>query len=166
MKILVIGKNGQIGASLIDAAKKQAIEIVGTSREELDITDQSAVTHFFKKTHDIDFIVNAAAYTNVDAAEKEIEAANAVNHLAVKQVAIMAKHYNIPLIHISTDYVFDGEKTTAYDEEDCPNPKNSYGKTKWDGEKSLKNSWEKHIILRASWIFSEYGKNFIKTIAQ
>ena len=111
-------------------------------------------------------MINATAYTNVDAAEDDEITANAVNHLGVKYLALVCKKYNIPLIHISTDYVFDGEKLTDYSENDSPNPQNVYGQSKLAGEIALQSLWEKHIILRVSWVFSEFGKNFIKTIAQ
>lgn len=165
MKILIIGKNGQVGLSLIDAAKKDHIDYVAIGREELDITYQETVNAFFETHHDFDFVINAAAYTNVDGAEKEIESANLGNNLAVLYLAQACKKYNIPMIHISTDYIFDGEKITGYSEDDLPNPKNSYGQTKLDGENNLRKIWEKHIILRVSWVFSEFGKNFVKTIA-
>jgi dTDP-4-dehydrorhamnose reductase len=102
----------------------------------------------------------------VDGAENDVESARCVNHFAVKYLAEACKKYNIPFIHISTDYIFDGEKVTGYNEEDVPNPKNIYGLTKLEGEDALKNTWEKHIILRVSWVFSEFGKNFVKTIAR
>lgn len=165
MKLLIIGKNGQVGSSLAIVAKENNIDYRTTTREELDITDQISVNYFFSQENNFDFIVNAAAYTQVDAAESNVEAAYAVNCSAVKYLSEAAKKYNIPLIHISTDYVFDGEKKTAYNEDDVINPKNVYGQSKLEGENSLKNTWKKHIILRVSWIFSEFGKNFVKTIA-
>lgn len=165
MKILIIGKTGQVGLSLITEARLNHIDFVATGREELNITDQHAINNFFDQTHDFDFIINAAAYTNVDGAETDIESANAVNCLVVKYLAFAAKKYEIPLIHISTDYVFDGEKATGYNEDDDTNPLGVYGKTKLDGEKCLKDIWKKHIILRVSWVVSEHGKNFLKTIA-
>jgi dTDP-4-dehydrorhamnose reductase len=166
MKILIIGKNGQVGSSLVSNATTKHISYAATNRSELDITNQNAVESFFKSHHDFDFIINTAAYTQVDAAENDVDAARATNHLAVQYLAEAAKKYNIPLIHISTDYVFDGEKPTAYNEEDITNPKNVYGQTKLEGENVLKHTWKKHIILRVSWVFSEFGKNFVKTIAQ
>src|SRR3990167_2962441 len=166
MNILIIGKNGQVGSSLVLEAIKNCINYIAISRDECDITNQDAVTRFFERKHDFDFIINAAAYTQVDAAENNLESARAANYFAVQYLAEAAKKYNIPLIHISTDYVFDGEKTTAYSEDDATNPKNVYGQTKLDGENILKKTWEKHIILRVSWVFSEFGKNFVKTIAQ
>lgn len=166
MKLLILGKNGQIGSSLVAAAKKNHIAYRAAGRDEFDITNQHAVHSFFSQAHDFDFIINAAAYTDVDHAEKNGELAHAVNCLAVKYIAEMSKKYNIPVIHLSTDYVFDGEKVTGYDETDLPNPKNVYGQTKLAGENMVRRYCEQHIILRVSWIFSEFGKNFVKTIAQ
>jgi len=165
MKILIIGKNGQVGLSLVARAKENHIDYVATGREELNIAHREVITTFFEKNHHFNFVINAAAYTNVDGAEQEIESADLVNNSAVQYLAQACKKYNIPMIHLSTDYIFDGEKITGYDEEDKPNPKNVYGQTKLDGENNLRNIWEKHIILRVSWIFSEFGKNFVKTIA-
>ena len=166
MKILIIGAKGQVGASLVQCAKENNITYAATDRSLLDVTDESAIQAYFEKNHDFDFVINATAYTNVDAAEDDEITANAVNHLGVKYLALVCKKYNIPLIHISTDYVFDGEKLTDYSENDSPNPQNVYGQSKLAGEIALQSLWEKHIILRVSWVFSEFGKNFIKTIAQ
>lgn len=166
MKILIIGKNGQVGSSLVEEVKANHIDYCAVGRPELDITNENAVKDYFAKHNDFNFVVNAAAYTNVDGAEKESELSRNVNYFAVKYLAEACKKYNIPLIHISTDYIFDGEKVTGYDENDIPNPKNIYGLTKLEGEEVLKNTWEKYIILRVSWVFSEFGKNFVKTIAK
>src|SRR3990167_11099307 len=165
MNLLIIGKNGQIGLSLIAESEANQIDYSAVGRAELDITNHSAVNAFFAQHHRFDFVINAAAFTNVDAAEKEIDSACAANASAVRYLAEACKQYDIPLIHISTDYVFDGEKNTGYYEDDMPNPKNIYGQTKLDGENHLKTAWKKHIILRVSWVFSEFGKNFVKTIA-
>ncbi|OGT43033.1 MAG: dTDP-4-dehydrorhamnose reductase [Gammaproteobacteria bacterium RIFCSPHIGHO2_12_FULL_40_19] len=164
MNLLIIGKNGQIGLSLIAESEANQIDYSAVGRAELDITQHSAVNAFFAQHHRFDFVINAAAFTNVDAAEKEIDSARAANALAVRYLAEACKQYDIPLIHISTDYIFDGEKNTGYNEEDTPNPKNVYGQTKLEGENHLKAIWKKHIILRVSWVFSEFGKNFVKTI--
>ena len=165
MKILIIGKNGQVGSSLVERAKHDAIDFIATTRDMLDVTCEQAVKDFFAAQHDFDFVINAAAYTNVDGAESDIDAARAANHLAVKYLATVCAQYGIPLIHISTDYIFDGKKVTGYHEDDLPNPKNIYGLTKLEGENALKAVHAEHIILRVSWVFSEYGKNFVKTMA-
>ena len=165
MKILIIGKTGQVGLSLIAEAQSREIQYRATDREILNITDANAVNDFFDHNHHYDFIINAAAYTNVDAAENDQASAHNANSLAVEYLATAAKKYDIPFIHISTDYVFDGEKKVAYTEEDEVNPQNYYGKTKLAGERALQATWEKHIIIRVSWVISEYGKNFLKTIS-
>lgn len=166
MKILILGKNGQLGSSLCASAKINHISYVATSRQELDITNQKHVTEFFLNNHDFNFIINAVAYTNVDGAELHSLNAYNTNCLAVQYLAQAAKEYDIPVIHISTDYIFDGKKLAGYGETDVANPLNVYGQTKLDGENALKMLWEKYIILRISWVFSEYGKNFVKTIVQ
>lgn len=165
MRILIIGAKGQVGSSLIQHAEENKIDYVATDRTILDITNEAAIQAYFEKNHRFNFVINATAYTNVDGAEDDEATANTVNHLGVKYLAEVCKHYDIPLIHISTDYVFDGEKLTDYTEEDFPNPQNVYGKSKLAGEIALQSSWEKHIILRVSWVFSEFGKNFVKTIS-
>lgn len=166
MRILVIGKNGQVGSSLIAETKKNNIDCYPVDRNDLNITDEAAVNLFFKKNNRFDFIINTAAYTSVDGAEDDAATADAVNCTAVKYLAIAAKKYQIPMIHLSTDYVFDGQKNTGYDEKDQFNPQNVYGKTKLYGEYVLQETWAKHIILRVSWVFSSYGKNFVKTISE
>lgn len=166
MRLLIIGKNGQVGRCLQDYASAQAIDFVAIGREECDISNQKQVEHFFENNHQFDFVMNAAAYTAVDKAEEDIEQAYAANHLAVEYLAHACKKYDLPLLHISTDYVFDGQKETLYDEGDLPNPVSVYGKSKLAGEQALQSIWSKHIILRVSWVFSPYGKNFVKTIAR
>lgn len=166
MKLLILGKNGQVGQSLVLCAAAQSIETVALDRSTLDVTDQQAINAFFEKNNSFDFVINATAYTNVDGAEDDEATATAVNADAVEYLAIVCKQYDIPLIHISTDYVFDGEKLTDYTEDDLPNPQNSYGRSKLLGENKLQTLWQKHIILRVSWVFSEFGKNFVKTISR
>ena len=164
MKILIIGKNGQVGRCIQEKAVQQRVNFVASGREDFDIKNQKQVESYFNQSHDFDFVINAAAYTSVDKAEDEVKLAYAVNDLAVQYLAQTCKLYDIPLIHISTDYVFDGSKETLYAEDDAPKPLSIYGKSKLAGEKSLQTIWHKHIILRVSWVFSEYGKNFVKTI--
>jgi dTDP-4-dehydrorhamnose reductase len=165
MKLLIIGKNGQVGSSLVKELKSQDIAFYATAREELDITQKKAVDDFFNACHDVDFVINAAAYTHVDVAEQEHALAKAGNEDAVRYLAEACSRFHLPMIHISTDYVFDGLKKTGYTEEDTPNPKNVYGLTKLNGENALRSILKEYIILRVSWVFSEYGKNFVKTMA-
>lgn len=166
MKILIIGKNGQVGASLVRKAIEKNIEYVATDRGDLDITSEKTITSFFENQSNFDFVINAAAYTKVDAAEQFPDIARAANALSLQYLAYTLKKFNIPIIHLSTDYVFDGEIATNYKEIDAPNPQNLYGETKLEGENILKSIWDKHIILRVSWVFSEYGNNFVKTISR
>ena len=131
---------------------------------ELDICNHSAVKQFIVK-NEINIIINCAAYTAVDKAEEQEDLANAINHLAVKNFASIAKEFNIKLIHISTDYVFDGTNHVPYQETDKPNPQSVYGQTKLDGELAIqKINPGNTIIIRTSWVYSNYGNNFLKTM--
>ena len=161
MKILLTGKNGQVGFAL---HKKLASlgEIIATDRNELNLENSDAIRAFIEKIKP-DIIINAAAYTDVDKAEIEIELAHKVNTEAPRLLAEKASQLNIPMIHFSTDYVFDGLKNEPYVEIDQANPQSIYGKTKWEGEEAVRNH-KKHIILRTSWVFSSRGQNFLKTI--
>ena len=139
------------------------VEWIPTDYLELDITDYRAVDLFFSKASP-DFIVNCAAYTAVDLAEKEYAKALLINAGGPENLAIAAKSASIPFIHISTDYVFSGESRKPYTETDEPDPRSAYGKTKLAGEQALYKIGGKVIILRTSWLFSEYGKNFFLTM--
>jgi dTDP-4-dehydrorhamnose reductase len=161
MKILLTGKDGQVGFAL---HKKLAStgEVIATNRHELNLENSDDIRTFVEKIKP-DMIINAAAYTDVDKAESEIELAHKVNTEAPKVLAEKASQLNIPIIHFSTDYVFDGLKNEPYVENDKANPQSVYGKTKWEGEEAVRNH-KKHIILRTSWVFSSHGQNFLKTI--
>jgi dTDP-4-dehydrorhamnose reductase len=161
MKILLTGKDGKVGFAL---HKKLASlgEIIATDRNELNLENSVAIRAFIEKIKP-DIIINAAAYTDVDKAESDIELAHKVNTEAPKTLAEKASQLNIPMIHFSTDYVFDGLKNEPYLETDQPNPQSIYGQTKWEGEEDVR-SHKKHIILRTSWVFSSRGENFLKTI--
>jgi len=173
MRILVIGKNGQLGRSIEKIVntdnkkgKNQILnDFIFVGREELDLSIEGSIGNFFDNNDKFNIIVNCAAYTQVDKAEKEVELANHVNHLAVKQIASIANQNQARLIHISTDYVFDGESNRPYLETDIPNPINVYGQTKLAGEKALQAVMPTNaIIIRTSWVYSEYGKNFVSTM--
>ena len=167
MRILVTGKNGQLGKSIhkIVTNTEQSDNFVFVDREELDLNSESGINHYFDNSDKFDIIINCAAYTAVDKAEEEQDLANQVNHLAVKQLAEVAKTQQAKLIHISTDYVFDGESDKSYTEADETNPINVYGKTKLAGEQALKEIMlTDAIIIRTSWVYSEYGNNFVKTM--
>lgn len=159
--LLVTGANGQLGMSLRRIAKGHG-NFFFTDYAELDITSKEAIDDFFKN-HKIDCIINCAAYTAVDKAESEPEQASLLNAVAVSYLAEVAKKYNSVLIHISTDYVFDGTATKPIDETVSTSPLGVYGTTKLEGEKFVL-SYEKGVVIRTSWLYSEYGTNFVKTM--
>ena len=173
MRILVTGKNGQLGQSInklvnIEAKTKynpNSNEFIFVGREELDLSSKNSIDIYFNNNDKFDIIINCAAYTAVDKAEEEQELANQVNHLAVEQLARIAIQQKAKLIHISTDYVFDGESDKSYIETDKTNPINVYGRTKLAGEKVLQELMPTNtVIIRTSWVYSEYGNNFVKTM--
>ena len=164
MVILVTGASGQLGQSLQYIAKDyQDYEFIFASSKDLDITNQEKVTHFFNN-HNIDFCINAAAYTAVDKAESEIEKAQAINVAGPKNLAIACKNNNVKLIHISTDFVFDGASKKPYLETDTVNPLGVYGATKWEGELEIMKHMSEFFIIRTSWVYSQFGNNFMKTM--
>ena len=161
MKILLTGSNGQVGFEL--NKKLSALgEVIATDREELDLTNLNAIRTFIDQIKP-DIIINPAAYTAVDKAESEPEIAHLINVSAPEVLAEKARELDIPLVHFSTDYVFDGLKKEAYVETDLTNPQSVYGKTKNDGEEKIRKH-PKHIILRTSWVFGSHGNNFLKTM--
>ena len=173
MRILVLGKNGQLGRSihkLVNTDTKidnnqHSNDFIFIDREGLDLSSESNIGHYFDSNDKFDIIINCAAYTQVDKAEQEVELANQINHLAVKQLASIANKQQAKLIHISTDYVFDGESNKPYIETDTTNPINVYGKTKLAGEKTLQAVMPMNaIIIRTNWLYSEYGNNFVSTM--
>lgn len=165
MKVLLTGAEGQVGREFPDVIKSlnDNIELIGVGRNELDITNkkgiQAAVEEF-----EPDIIVNAAAYTAVDKAEQETGVAFAVNRDGAANLAAVCVSADIPLIQISTDYVFDGNKEGEYLETDAVSPMSVYGESKLEGEQRIQEVLIKHIILRTSWVFGPYGKNFVYTI--
>ena len=163
--ILVTGANGQLGSELKDLSSLYPNNtFVFTDVAELDICNHTAVKEFIVK-NEINIIINCAAYTAVDKAEEQFELSNKINNLAVKNFASIAKEYNIKLIHVSTDYVFGGTNHVPYQETDKPNPQSVYGQTKLDGELAIqKINPANTIIIRTSWVYSNYGNNFVKTM--
>ena len=163
--ILVTGSEGQLGSELRAIAFMFAqYNLFFTNRLTLDITDYNAVKAF-TEINKINVIINCAAYTSVDSAESQSKLADAVNHLAVANLAKIAKQNNIKFIHISTDYVFDGNSQRPYNENDTPNPQSVYGQTKLDGELAMqKINPANSIIIRTSWLYSRHGNNFVKTM--
>jgi len=172
MNVLITGSNGQLGSELKYLVMNDELKIINendskfffTDKNELDITDMKKVKEFCKN-NDITHIINCAAYTAVDKAEEEQELADLINHKAVKNLAIISKELNISLIHISTDYVFDGKNFKPYTENDKVNPQSVYGQTKLDGEKAIiEINPLNSIIIRTSWVYSSFGNNFVKTM--
>jgi len=164
MFILLTGSEGQVGREIMDLALKKQLSIIGCSKEQLDITQLNQIQKYFQQYPDINIVINAAAYTAVDQAEDEITKAYAVNRDGVKNLALICREKNIPLLHISTDYVFSGDADNGYREADEPGPLSVYGRSKLEGEEILRSIWNKHVILRVSWVFGRYGHNFVKTI--
>ncbi|NAS31622.1 dTDP-4-dehydrorhamnose reductase [Flavobacteriaceae bacterium R38] len=165
--VLVTGSNGQLGKSIQKVYKKSAkFDFTFTTSKELDITNPELIQDFFKNSN-FDYCINCAAYTNVEQAEKEPEKAFEVNAEGVRNLANVCKEKNIILIHISTDYVFDGEQIEPYAVNDVPNPINEYGKSKLKGEEYIQEILTAFFIIRTSWLYNkEFGKNFYKTIIE
>lgn len=165
MKLLITGSTGQVGNALCALAEQQKIDYQAFSSDEVDITRESKVLRMMRRTKPT-LVINAAAFTAVDLAEDDAERCYAVNRDGVHYLAKACNRNNVPLLHISTDYVFDGTKKTAYLEDDEPNPANIYGASKLAGEQVLRSVLNRHAILRVSWVFSETGSNFVKTIVR
>jgi len=164
LNILVTGGNGQLGSEARELSLTNPNNFFFTDIESLDITNKEAIEAFVL-THKIDAIINCAAYTAVDKAESDVELADKVNHLAVKYLSEVAKANDIILIHISTDYVFDGKNYRPYLESDSTSPNGVYGKTKLDGEKAMiELNPNRSIIIRTAWVYSSFGANFVKTM--
>jgi len=168
MKILATGKSGQLGRSLQKFISNfDHHEFTLTGREELDLSSSESISKYFDTHSHFDVIINCAAYTAVDRAEKEADLADEINHLAVKQLAEFANSQNAKLIHISTDYVFDGYKNSSYLENDSTNPINVYGRTKLLGEEAVLEAMPNNaLIIRTSWGYSEFGNNFVQTMLE
>lgn len=164
MVVLVTGANGQLGQSIQFIADKYPnIQFVYTDFQEMDITNLENCKTVFA-THKPQFCINTAAYTAVDKAESEQEKAHLINALGPENLANVCKEFDTILLHISTDFIFDGTSTTPYKESDIPNPQSVYGQTKLDGELAIQKNWEKHIIVRTSWVYSQFANNFMKTM--
>ncbi|MGO2511199.1 dTDP-4-dehydrorhamnose reductase [Marinomonas polaris] len=165
MRILLTGKNGQLGRCFQDVLTETNHELFAYGSTELNIADASLVAAVVQQVNP-DIIVNAAAYTAVDKAETDSENAYLVNATGPELLAKQAAALNIPLIHVSTDYVFDGEAIMPYLPSDKTNPQGVYGASKLAGERAAIAACDKYIILRTSWVFSEYGNNFVKTMVR
>ena len=169
MKVLVTGANGLLGRDLCPILKKEGCEVIKTDIEGegldfvLDILDKKTVEEIFLKEKP-DVIIHCAAYTNADKAQEEFEKAEKINVEGTKNVALASKKIGAIMVYISTDYVFDGEKGAPYLPNDLPKPINNYGKTKFLGEEIVRRNLEKYYILRTSWLYGAYGRNFVETM--
>ncbi len=164
INVLVSGSNGQLGSEIRELSTSYLYSFFFTDKETLDITNELYIKNFVK-TNSIDVIINCAGYTAVDKAEIEKDLADKINHIAVKNLAQISRENNIKLIHISTDYVFDGKNYQPYKEEDVTNPQSIYGKSKLEGENAIiEHDLVNSIIIRTSWVYSSFGNNFLKTM--
>ena len=164
-RVLVTGGSGQLGTTLGKSVSsiEESIEFVFASSKDLDITDDRSVTDYVKQG-DFDYCVNCAAYTQVDKAEADSERALLINQQGAKNLAKACHAGNIVLIHISTDFVFDGSKSSPYVETDRPSPLGIYGHSKFKGEQEVVRNMERYFIIRTSWLYSAYGHNFFKSM--
>ena len=165
MRVLLFGGTGQVGAEICALAGDAGVDLVAPGHADLDLTDREAIAELIV-SQPWDIVINAAAYTNVDGAESEEALAFAINAEAPARISIESDRRGIPLIHISTDYVFDGKKGAPYVEQDSIGPLNAYGRSKAEGERVAGAANRRHIILRTSWVYSHRRKNFVKTILQ
>ena len=172
MVVLITGSNGQLGQAIQSiVGNYPSIDFVFCTSSELNITDKTNCETVFEK-YKPQFCINAAAYTAVDKAESEPEKAFAINVTGAQNVAEVCKTHNTILLHVSTDFVFDGDKKNVtlsevevpYTEDDIPNPAGIYGLTKLQGEQAIESTWEKHFIIRTSWVYSQFANNFMKTM--
>ncbi len=161
--ILLLGAAGQVGREITALAAARGVELAGLDHTALDICDPVAVARALEG-HRPEVVINAAAFTGVDKAESEPATAARVNAFAPGLIAERCARYRIPMVHISTDYVFSGAKPTAYVEGDPVEPLGVYGRTKAAGEAAVRAAWDQHVILRTSWVFGAHGHNFLKTV--
>ncbi len=162
MKVLITGAGGQVGLELQQAKWPEGTELLAYSHHEFDIADEGAIER--KITPSTGLVINPAAYTAVDRAENDREAASRINALAPGLIALRCAALNIPLVHVSTDYVFDGAKGSPYVENDPTEPLNYYGATKLEGEQAVRAATKRHVIMRTASVFSAHGTNFVKTM--
>ena len=161
MKILITGAYGMLGTDLREVLKNH--EVIATGSKDLDITDEEKCIDFISRESP-EIVINAAAYTAVDDCETHYDEAYAANAIGPRNLAIACNKIDIPLVHISTDYVFDGTKRTPLIEKDALGPKTAYGKTKLEGEKFIQENTDKYFILRTAWLYGLHGGNFVKTM--
>ncbi|OUO79851.1 dTDP-4-dehydrorhamnose reductase [Blautia sp. An249] len=163
MRVLVTGVKGQLGHDVMNELAKRGYEGIGVDVEEMDITDAEAVEKVMRKAN-ADKVVHCAAWTAVDAAEDQEEICRKVNAQGTENIARMCKELDLPMIYLSTDYVFDGEGTRPWEPDDERHPLNVYGQTKYEGELAVEKYLDKYYIVRIAWVFGLNGKNFIKTM--
>jgi dTDP-4-dehydrorhamnose reductase len=163
VKILVIGREGQLARGLVEAADTAGVRVVAFGRPDIDLVEEKSVAAIVARERP-DAVVNAAAYTAVDAAENQSGPVHAVNALGAEYVAKACAANSIPIIHISTDYVFDGMKDSPYREDDATGPISAYGRSKLEGEQLVAKACKRHLILRTAWLHSPWGTNFVKTM--
>ena len=162
-QVLVTGAKGMLGQDLCPIFEDEGFEVIETDRDTLDITDEKQVENFIQKVKP-DYILHLAGYTNVDAAESDLDTARLINAKGTENIAKASGQIGATLVYISTDYVFDGEKTEPYTPEDKPNPQSNYGLTKYEGEQAVQKYCSKYYITRTSWLYGIHGKNFVETM--
>ena len=166
INLLVTGSSGQLGQCLKQLLLSATdISCYFAAREDLDITNGDEIQRFFSE-HNFDYCINTAAYTNVEKAESEQKEAFLINAEGANSLAKACKKHNVVLLHISSDYVFDGMAKTPYQEQDRTNPLNVYGASKLKGEQHIGDTWNKHFIIRTSWLYSQYGHNFLNSMLE
>lgn len=163
MKILITGANGMLAKDLIQILENQRYLVVGKTHQDLDITNKDSVIKVLKQENP-DIVIQCAAYTKVDDAENNLNLARKINAKGCEIVAKACNEIDSTMIYISTDYVFDGEKFSPYTTSDTPKPLNNYGLTKYEGELAVKNNCQKYYIVRTSWLYGNFGKNFVDTM--
>jgi dTDP-4-dehydrorhamnose reductase len=162
--IVVVGRRGMLGSEVVESLKNAGFTVAALGTPEIDITKRESVHSVLSGISAPRLLINCAAYTAVDKAESEPEAAFAVNRDGPANLADECERLGIPLIHISTDYVFNGKSDRPYKEEDAADPLNVYGRSKWDGEEAVRSRLARHIIVRTSWLYGSRGQNFVKTV--
>src|SRR5271154_817778 len=163
MRIVVTGSQGQVVRSLLERAANRDVDIIALARPLLDLAEPSTIISSIVSAAP-DIVVNAAAYTAVDKAESEEAFATRINGAGAGAVAVAASHLSVPIIHLSTDYVFDGARDRPYREDDPTRPLSAYGRSKSAGELAVRTATPRHVILRTSWLYSPFGANFVRTM--
>jgi dTDP-4-dehydrorhamnose reductase len=165
MKVFLIGKTGQVGSEVVSLFRKNNVDVLCYSSVDFDMTNSASMEKKYSEIQSCDVVINTAAYTQVDKAEDESLLCEKLNHQGAKNIALMCKQLNIPLIHLSTDYVFSGEQK-QHEESEVKKPLSVYGQTKALGEEAIESIFQDHLILRVSWIFGKTGANFVKTMVR